>query len=119
MRYVAEADYAGEYRLSIEFDDHVVKEVDLAPHLYGPVFEPLKDVDYFRTFRVDHDIDTIVWPNGADFAPEFLYEIGREVPEAALKSEQTAELDCRLADHEQDPTRGSPCPDVKKRILTR
>ncbi len=42
--------------------------------LYGEVLEPLKDAHYFRQFSVDPDLHTLVWPNGADFAPEFLYE---------------------------------------------
>ena len=79
MRYVVDASYAGGYRLRVHFDDHVVKEVDLGPHLEGSVFQPLRDLQYFSGFRVDHDIDTVVWPNGADFAPEFLYEIGEGV----------------------------------------
>lgn len=49
-------------------------EVDLEPQLHGEVFEPLKDPQYFQQFRIDADLHTLVWPNGADFAPEFLYE---------------------------------------------
>ena len=48
---------------------------------WRPIFEPLKDLSYFRQFKVNHDIDTVVWPNHADFAPEFLYEIGEMVSE--------------------------------------
>ena len=47
-------------------------EVDLEEELYGEVFEPLKDKEVFRLFRVDTKLETIVWPNGADMAPEFL-----------------------------------------------
>jgi hypothetical protein len=47
----------------------------------------LRDPAYFRRFTVNPEIDTIVWPNNADFSPDFLYEIGQEV------SEQPAERD--------------------------
>jgi hypothetical protein len=41
---------------------------------YVEMFEPLKDIDRFKSFHVDPDIETIVWDNGADLAPEFLYD---------------------------------------------
>jgi hypothetical protein len=46
----------------------------LRDDLQGTVFVPLKDFSYFKRLKVNHEIGTIVWPNGADFAPEFLYE---------------------------------------------
>jgi hypothetical protein len=49
-------------------------EIDLEKELWGPVFEPLKDVAEFAKVRFDPEADTIVWPNGADLAPEFLYD---------------------------------------------
>jgi hypothetical protein len=57
----------------------VVKVVDLKDELYGEVFEPLKRIELFKRVKVNHDTNTIEWPNGADCAPEFLYEIGREI----------------------------------------
>lgn len=71
---VSEALYVRGYTVFVRFQDGVEGEVDLQPQLYGEVFEPLKDLEYFRQFRVDLDLHTLVWPNGADFAPEFLYE---------------------------------------------
>lgn len=71
---VIEARHVRDYIVFVRFQDGVEGEVDLRPQLYGEVFEPLKDANYFRQFRVDADLHTIVWPNGADFAPEFLYE---------------------------------------------
>lgn len=77
MRYVTDVSYIKDYKLRVFFGDKTSKVVDLQPYLDGPVFEPLKDPDFFKRVSVNHDIDTIVWPNDADFAPEFLYEIGR------------------------------------------
>lgn len=81
MRWVIEASYLGGYKLKIRFDNGESKVVNLQPHIDGPIFEPLKDLDFFRSFYVNHDIDTIVWPNNADFSPDFLYEIGQKVSE--------------------------------------
>ena len=61
------------------FSDGVVKEVDLERELYGEVFEPLRDKKLFRRVAVNPETNTVEWANGADFAPEFLYEIGEEV----------------------------------------
>lgn len=70
MVQVLEARYQGEYRVWLRFDDGVEGEVDLAAELDGDVFGPLRDRDYFSRFVVD---ETLTWPNGADFAPEFLH----------------------------------------------
>jgi len=60
-----------------------MKKVDLSRELYGKVFEPLKDLELFKQVRVNEETSTIEWPNGADFAPEFLYEIGEEIKQVA------------------------------------
>jgi len=79
MHYVTDASYVGGHKLKIRFEDEEVRVVDLSEHLDGPIFEPLRDLSYFRQFAVNHDIDTVTWPNGADFSPDFLYEIGESV----------------------------------------
>jgi hypothetical protein len=81
MHYVVEALYVGGYRLKIRFENDEVRVVDLSEHLDGPVFEPLKELAFFKRFTVNHDIDTVVWPNGADFSPDFLYEVGERIGE--------------------------------------
>ena len=68
------AEYAGSYRLRLTFSDGKVGDIDLASELWGEVFEPLKDLELFKSFKVDQELGTVVWPNGADFAPEFLYQ---------------------------------------------
>lgn len=77
--HIREVTYLDSYRLRLVFNDDVVKEVDLQDELYGTVFTPLKDLHLFRQVFVNPDTLTIEWPNGADFAPEFLYEIGHEM----------------------------------------
>jgi hypothetical protein len=64
----------GGYRLRLTFDDGTVGDVDLSYLLdRGPIFAPLRDPAYFERVSVDPDGGTIVWPNGADVAPETLY----------------------------------------------
>lgn len=77
--HVIDAVYLKDYKLRLTFNNGVVKDVDLRDELYGEVFEPLKDVDLFKQVTVNSDTNTIEWPNGADFAPEFLYESGQTV----------------------------------------
>ncbi len=68
--HVLEARHLGAYRVWLKFNDGAEGVVDLADALWGPVFEPLEDVEAFRRFAVRHH--TVSWENGADFAPEFL-----------------------------------------------
>lgn len=79
--HVTKVEYLGDYSLRIVFNDGKVKDVDLHRELFGTVFEPLKDLNLFRQVRINETATTIEWPNGADFAPEFLYEVGTEVSE--------------------------------------
>ena len=60
------------YRLWLRFSDGLEGEVDLGHELHGTMFSPLRDPERFAEVRVDPEIRTIAWPNGADFAPEFL-----------------------------------------------
>lgn len=82
MHFVKDVAYVSGYKLRLTFEDESVRLVDLKKHLDGEIFEPLKNLNYFKTVRVNPDIDTIVWDNGADMSPDFLYEIGVPVPDA-------------------------------------
>ena len=69
-------EYLGEYRLRVGFADGTFRNVDLGAKLagpVGPVFEPLRDVAFFAQATVDAEIGTVVWPNGADLAPDALH----------------------------------------------
>jgi hypothetical protein len=72
--HVTEAKYLHDYVIWIKFNDGTEGEVDLKDELYGEVFEPLKDIEKFKSFKVDPVLGTIVWDSGVDLAPEFLYE---------------------------------------------
>jgi hypothetical protein len=72
------AEYAGGYSINLMFSDGVAGTVNLESELWGEVFEPLKDVQVFRQFYIHPEFRTVCWPNGADFAPEFLYEVAAQ-----------------------------------------
>jgi hypothetical protein len=74
MLHVTRADHLEGFKVRVFFNNGEDGVVDLSEALWGPVFEPLKDPNRFREFRVSEVLHTIAWENGADFAPEFLYD---------------------------------------------
>lgn len=72
MPHVTVGRHVSGHTLWLRFSDGSEGEIDLSKELYGEIFEPLDDVEYFRNFSIHPELRTIVWPNGADFAPEFL-----------------------------------------------
>lgn len=68
------AEYVENYKIFISFRDGTSGTIDLQNELWGEVFEPLKDIREFRNFFLNTELNTITWANGADLAPEFLYE---------------------------------------------
>ncbi|ADE13447.1 conserved hypothetical protein [Nitrosococcus halophilus Nc 4] len=70
--HITEAKYIDGYKLWLKFNDGTEGRIDLSSELYGEIFEPLKDINYFRQFSIQGN--TVAWENGADFAPEFLRE---------------------------------------------
>ncbi len=71
------------YVLRLEFNDGAIREIDLRDELQGEVFEPLRDLAYFSRAALNPETGTVEWPNGADFAPEFLAAKGRRVEHVA------------------------------------
>jgi len=69
---VVRAEYGGEFRIRLTFNDGTENTVDFSPWLEGPIFQPLKDRDYFQRFFLEGG--TVAWPNGADVAPETPYQ---------------------------------------------
>ncbi len=67
------------YVLRVTFSDGTVREVDVESELCGEMFEPPSDYQIFAKARVDKELRTVVWPNGADFSPEFLFSGAKSV----------------------------------------
>jgi hypothetical protein len=70
--HIKNAKYLHDYVIWVRFNDGIEGEVDLEQELTGEIFGPLKDKELFESFKVDPVLETIVWENGADLAPEFL-----------------------------------------------
>jgi hypothetical protein len=78
--HIKKAEYLDEYRVWVRFSDGAEGEIDLSNELHGTVFEPLKDTEYFKQFSVEGH--TLTWPNGADFAPDFIYSSLKQIKTA-------------------------------------
>ena len=76
---IEEADVRAPHSLWLRFNDGTIKQVNVRPLLDGPIFEPLRDPAYFACVTLDSVCGTVVWPNGADFAPEALHELEAEI----------------------------------------
>lgn len=77
------AKYVEGHTIHVKFADGTEADIDLKTEIWGEVFEPLKDPDVFRRFRLDKELNTVTWPSGADLAPEFLYEKAARQADAA------------------------------------
>lgn len=75
---ILEAQVSGPHSLELTFSDGLTKRVSLRPLLSGPMFEPLLNSEYFARVVVDPVCGTVVWPNGADLAPEALHDLPDE-----------------------------------------
>ena len=71
--HIEEAKYLNDHEIWVRFNDGTEGEVDLHDNLQGLIFEPLKDPNYFKRFSLEGH--TLSWPNGADFAPEFIRSV--------------------------------------------
>ena len=81
---VTSAQVCGPCQLELAFNNGVAGRVDVTSRLQGPIFEPLRAPEYFAQVKLDTECGTIVWPNGADFAPETLLELAAESTQPKL-----------------------------------
>lgn len=79
LHAVKKVEYLKDFKLKLTFRNKDVKVVDLEKELLGPMFEPLKNIEYFKQVKTDGY--TIVWPNQADFCPDVLHAIGKNFHE--------------------------------------
>lgn len=86
MLKIIDVDYIKDYQLMLKFSDGCCKIANLEPYLTGPIFGELKDIHKFIQYGLTRV--TIEWANGADLAPEFLYEIGTEVKTPHLVADE-------------------------------
>jgi len=86
LKKVVRAKYIIEYKIEFEFNDGKVKMIDFKDLLWGEVFKPLNDLQYFKNFKLNPF--TIEWENGADFAPEYLYDFGESKKEESTVPQQ-------------------------------
>jgi hypothetical protein len=70
---VTKVEIIGDYLLRLTFDDGTQQEIYFKPLLYGPIFEPLRDLKQFNQVTLNPDTGTIEWPTGADFNPTLLH----------------------------------------------
>ncbi len=82
----------GPYTLRIAFDDGVVREINFEPVLEGPMYGMLRDEELFKQVRIDAEVHTLVWPNGADFDPETLYNWPKYADEMKRMAERWATM---------------------------
>lgn len=84
--HVVEAQYVSGYTVRLKFRDGTKGEIDLGPELTGTMFEPLRDLNQFKRFRVDHEFHTLVWPNGdlPPFVTPGPTKLSPVLPEAGL-----------------------------------
>ncbi|MCH8474738.1 MAG: DUF2442 domain-containing protein [Opitutales bacterium] len=71
--HIEDAKYLDGYSVWVKFNDGTEGQVNLESELEGPVFVPLRNPDYFKKFTLEGH--TLTWPNGADFAPEYLHSL--------------------------------------------
>jgi hypothetical protein len=71
---IVEAQYISGFKVRIRFSDGVEGDIDLSQELSGPIFAPLRNVEEFKRVSLHPELRTLVWPNGADLAAEFLRE---------------------------------------------
>ena len=92
--HVTKAKYIEDYKVEVSFNNGRKGVADLFEALRGPIFEPLKDKSIFANLHIDKELATIVWPTGADLAPEYIYfSAFRDEPDLQVQFKQWGYID--------------------------
>ena len=83
---VCSVQIAGPYRLFVTFDDGTARTINFEPVLAGSLYEPLQDLTLFNQVQIDPEVQTLVWPNGADFDPATLHDWPEQAAELAART---------------------------------
>ena len=87
--HVTKAKYIEDYKVEVSFNNGRKGVADLFEALRGSIFEPLKDKSIFANLKIDNELATIVWPNGADLAPKYIYfRVFRDEPDLQVQFKQ-------------------------------
>ncbi len=87
--HITNARHIEKYKVEVSFNNGRKGVADLSNALKGPMFEPLKNISEFSALKLDEELETIVWPNGADLAPEYLYfQTFKDEPELQTQFKQ-------------------------------
>ena len=87
----------GPYKLRVAFDDETEQVIDFRPVLEGPMYGPLQDVSLFNQVKIDPEVHTLVWPNGADFDPETLHDWPKYAEDLKRMAKQWAKKKVKLS----------------------
>jgi hypothetical protein len=83
-------DIVGIHTLEVVFENKIHKTIDLSPVLYGEMYAPLRNPEFFKQVKLDDEVQTLVWPNGADFDPSVLYNWEHHVEELGSRAKAWA-----------------------------
>ena len=88
IHYIKTFKIIGPQIIEVVFENNILKTINLAPVLYGEMYGPLKDADFFKQVKLDEEVQTLVWPNGADFDPSMLYYWEQHVDELECRAKE-------------------------------
>ncbi len=102
---VTQFDVVGPYTLAVSFADGTEQVIDFRPVLHGVLFGPLQDLAQFNAVRLDAEVGTLVWPNGADFDPATLHDWPQVRDELVKRASTWDARDQQRANKRMEPTR--------------